>query len=242
MSGWNPWHGCRKVSEGCLNCYVYRMDERFCADASVIKKTSAFDLPIRQKKSGEYIIPPGETVFTCFTSDFFIEEADEWRKEAWKIIRARSDLNFFIITKRIERFYESLPDDWENGYKNVTIGCTVENNRQAKRRLGIFLNAPIVNREIVCSPLLEEVDLWSYLDERVKRVTVGGESGENARVCDFEWILGMYEQCREKGIPFSYYQTGAKLKKDGKIYRIPRKFQHSQAKKAADEYGFEIIE
>ncbi|MBE6038714.1 MAG: DUF5131 family protein, partial [Anaerofustis stercorihominis] len=23
MSGWNPWHGCRKISDGCKNCYVY---------------------------------------------------------------------------------------------------------------------------------------------------------------------------------------------------------------------------
>ncbi|MER2143167.1 MAG: DUF5131 family protein [Eubacteriales bacterium] len=22
-SNWNPWHGCRKCSEGCQNCYVY---------------------------------------------------------------------------------------------------------------------------------------------------------------------------------------------------------------------------
>ena len=107
--------------------------------------------------------------------------------------------------------------------------------------MGIFLNAPIVNREIVCSPLLGEIDLWSYLDERIKRVTVGGESGENARVCDFQWILNMYEQCREKHIPFSYYQTGARLKKDGTVYRIPRKFQHRQAEKAALQYGFDNI-
>ena len=26
---WNPWHGCRKVSAGCVNCYVYRIDARF---------------------------------------------------------------------------------------------------------------------------------------------------------------------------------------------------------------------
>ena len=114
MAGWNLWHGCRKVSEGCLNCYVYRMDSNFGTDASVVKKTSAFDLPLRKKKNGEYVIPSGETVFTCFTSDFFIQEADEWRKEAWQIIKNRQDLHFMIITKRIERFYESLPEDWEN--------------------------------------------------------------------------------------------------------------------------------
>jgi protein gp37 len=23
---WNPWHGCRKCSEGCANCYMYYLD------------------------------------------------------------------------------------------------------------------------------------------------------------------------------------------------------------------------
>lgn len=43
------------------------------------------------------------------------------------MIKERSDLNFMILTKRIERFFESLPNDWGDGYDNVYIGCTVEN-------------------------------------------------------------------------------------------------------------------
>ena len=23
---WNPWHGCRKYSEGCNHCYMYYLD------------------------------------------------------------------------------------------------------------------------------------------------------------------------------------------------------------------------
>lgn len=23
---WNPWHGCRKYSEGCDHCYMYYLD------------------------------------------------------------------------------------------------------------------------------------------------------------------------------------------------------------------------
>ena len=23
---WNPWHGCRKCSEGCAHCYMYYLD------------------------------------------------------------------------------------------------------------------------------------------------------------------------------------------------------------------------
>ena len=37
MISWNPWHGCKKYSEGCKNCYVYRMDIRYGKNPSEIK-------------------------------------------------------------------------------------------------------------------------------------------------------------------------------------------------------------
>ena len=30
---WNPWHGCKKISAGCLNCYVYRTDSKYEKDS-----------------------------------------------------------------------------------------------------------------------------------------------------------------------------------------------------------------
>ena len=38
MAEWNPWHGCRKYSPGCLNCYVYRRDAKYELDASAVRK------------------------------------------------------------------------------------------------------------------------------------------------------------------------------------------------------------
>jgi hypothetical protein len=32
------------------------------------------------------------------TSDFFLEEADGWRPEAWDIMRIRSDVIFLLLT------------------------------------------------------------------------------------------------------------------------------------------------
>ncbi|NLN07122.1 MAG: hypothetical protein GX167_05830, partial [Firmicutes bacterium] len=40
------------------------------------------------------------------------------------------------------------------------------------------------------------------------------------------------EQCRRAGVPFYFKQTGAVFRKDGRIYRIPRRLQHAQAHKA----------
>ncbi|MEA5048479.1 MAG: DUF5131 family protein [Eubacteriales bacterium] len=229
---WNPWHGCHKTSPGCLNCYVYRMDDKHGKDASVVQKTAGFYLPIAHARDGSYKIPSGTMIWTCFTSDFLLEDADEWRKEAWRMIRQRSDCDFLFITKRITRFADCLPEDWGEGYPNVSICCTVENQAKADERLPVFRQAKIRYKSIVCEPLLERIDLSQYLGDWVEGVTVGGESGESARTCDYDWVLDIRAQCIRSNVPFHFKQTGANFVKDGKRYRIPRKLQHSQARKA----------
>ena len=233
MAKWNPWHGCHKISAGCRNCYVYRIDARHRKDSSVVTKTNDFDLPLRRTRAGTYKLIGDETVYTCFSSDFFLEDADRWRAEAWRMIRARRDLRFFIVTKRVHRFHLCLPDDWGTGYENVAICCTVENHDRADFRLPVFLSEPIRHKSILCEPILEGIDLAPYLSGGIEEVTVGGESGANARLCRFEWVLAIREQCRKAGVPFTFKQTGARFEKDGKLYFIPRREQHSQAQKAA---------
>ena len=230
---WNPWHGCHKLSAGCKHCYVYRGDAKRNIDSSIVAKTKNFDLPIQKKRTGEYKTPSGTMVYTCFTSDFFVEEADDWRKEAWEMIRLRSDLRFIMITKRIDRFYNSLPEDWDDGYDHVTICCTVENQDRADYRLPIYKNVPIKHKIIICEPLLERIDISAYnIGEWVEQLVAGGESGYQARSCDFDWIMGLRDLCVEQNVSFWFKQTGAKFIKDGKLYPINRRLQHSQARKA----------
>lgn len=229
---WNPWHGCHKLSEGCRNCYVYRMDDKHGMDARIVRKTNSFYLPISHARDGSYKIPPGTMIWTCFTSDFLLEDADEWRREAWRMIRERSDCAFFFITKRITRFEDCVPDDWGAGYPNVSICCTAENQVAADKRLPVFRKAPVAHKGIVCEPLLEQIDLSAYLGDWVESVTVGGESGEHARTCDYDWVLDIRRQCMDAGVPFRFKQTGANFVKDKKRYAIKRSLQHIQAKKA----------
>ncbi len=232
MAEWNPWHGCRKHSAGCAHCYVYRRDAKYELDASVVKKNAAFDLPVRRRRDGSYTLQGPDEIATCFTSDFFIEEADVWRPEAWRMMRERRDLSFLFITKRIMRFYEGLPADWGKGYENVTVGVTCENQRMADERLPLFLAAPVHKKLIICEPMLEAVDLRAYLHGGIAQVAAGGESGDEARLMRYEWALGLREQCREAGVPFWFRQTGARFEKDGKVYRIKRRDQFSQARKS----------
>ena len=235
-AAWNPWHGCRKASEGCRNCYVYRQDAQHALDSSKARKTAAFNLPVRRSRDGRFKIAAGERVYTCFTSDFLLEEADAWRPEAWTMMRLRHDLRFMFFTKRIERLRETLPPDWGEGYENVTVGCTVENQEMAERRLPCFLDTPIRHRVIVCAPLLGPLDLKPWLKPAIEEVSVGGESGPEARICDYDWVLAVRQQCVEAEIPFWYHQTGARLLKEGRLYRIRREYQHAQARKAGIDY------
>ena len=235
MAIWNPWHGCHKKSAGCLNCYMFRRDSLYDKDSNIVTKTKDFNLAMKKYKNGLYYIPSGEEVYTCMTSDFFIEEADEWRQEIWK--KNRLDVNFVIITKRIERFNDCIPKDWNDGYDNVKIICTSENQQMADERLPIFLDLPIKHREIIHEPMLEKIDIEKYLKtNKIERVTCGGESGNNARECNYDWIINTRNQCVKYNVPFYFKQTGANFVKDGVKYNIPRYKQLIQADKANINY------
>lgn len=233
MSNWNLWHGCRKYSEGCLNCYVYRIDKNHGrSDSFIVKRNADFELPIKKDRNGEYKLKPENgPVFTCMTSDFFIEDADCWRDRAWEIIRQRPDLNFWIVTKRIKQARERLPKDWGEGYPNVSLVCTMESERRVRERLPVLGDFPAKHKIIFCAPLLDEINLKGRLDN-IELVSVGGESGNEARQCRWEWVKKIYEACEESGTGFHYHQIGSNFVKDGKVYHIPHKKQFEQARKA----------
>lgn len=234
---WNPWHGCHKLSPGCKHCYVYRIDAAHGREPGRVTRNADFDLPLQRGRSG-YKIPSGSLVYTCFSSDFLVEDADGWRPEVWDCMRQRPDLDFLFITKRIDRFLSCVPDDWGDGYPNVSVGCTCENQSMAEYRLPFFLEAPIIHKFIVCEPLLERIDFTDILHDpgKIEQITVGGESGPEARVCDYDWVLGIRDFCISANVPFRFRQTGANFRRGGKVFRIRREFQHSQAKRAGIDW------
>lgn len=235
---WNPWHGCTKLSAGCKFCYVYRQDAMYGCDTAsdVARKTANFELPVRRKRDRSYKLPSGKVVFTCFTSDFLLQDADDWRGDCWAMMRQRSDCVFYFFTKRIDRFMACVPDDWGDGYDNVFVGCTVENQAMTDYRLPIFDTLPIKRKSIIVAPMLERIDIAPHLNGGIAEVAVSGESGVGARICDFDWILDLRRQCVEAGVPFRFHQTGARFRKDGRLYYIRRQHQLSQAHKAQIDY------
>lgn len=231
MGMWNPWRGCHRHSTGCKYCYIHKGDSKKGIDTDIVAKTEKFYAPVERSKNGSYKIKSGQIVYMCFSSDFLLEDADEWRDECWAMIRERSDLHFIFLTKRIERFSVCVPDDWNDGYDNVTVGCTVENQQNADFRLEIFSKLPIKHKNIICQPLIENINLSAYL-HGVELVVVGGESDKDARPLDYDWVLQIRQQCIYNNVRFEFRQCGTHFIKNGKLYTLKVGDLCSQAKKA----------
>lgn len=238
MQMWNPWHGCRKYSEGCENCYMYYLDRQHDVDGSLIRKTKInFDLPLKKDRQGNYKIKSDTLLYVCMTSDFFIEEADGWREEVWNTIYKRSDVMFWIQTKRVERIAENLPGSWGSGWDNVIFCVTAENQKRIDERLPILLDISAKHKAFMCAPILSEIHAEKYLASgRFEKVLADGENYDGTRPCRYEWIKSLHDQCANENVEFDFIGTGNVFIKNNKIYHIPKAYQRVQAKRSGLSY------
>ncbi len=209
-STWNCWVGCKKISAGCQNCYMFREQKRFGTDPNEIRKTKSktFNSPLRWKDP--------KIIFVCSWSDFFIEEADKWRDQAWEIIKEANRHTYLILTKRPERIVDNIPDDFEELYNHVWFGITVENNKQIIERgykLSALGDVLKLKRKTFISfePLLEHINTnsgnFDYVMKGIDWAIVGGESGGKvAREMDPDWARNLKYYCSENNIPFFFKQ------------------------------------
>jgi len=198
---WNPWFGCEEVSAGCLNCYAKRDMNRYGRDFYKVALARGFNKPIGWKKPAR--------VFVCSWSDFFIEEADKWRPDAWAVIGALQHLTFQILTKRLENVASRLPLDWGDGYDNVWIGATVENQEMADLRTPMLFNFPAKTRFLSMEPLLGPVRINPNLLSLIDWVIVGGESGPNHRPMHQAWARSIRDQCIKAGDTYFFMKQMA---------------------------------
>ena len=219
---WNPWHGCHKCSEGCQNCYAYFLDKRYGRDTNeVVKNKSNFNFPVKKNRSGQYKLESGSFVRVCMTSDFFLEEADEWRKEAWDYIRQRPDVTFSLLTKRAQRIRECLPDDWADGWDNVTFSVSCENQKRLDERIPYLLELPSKHKWVSLKPFIGEIDIEEYLATgQIESVLAGGENYLGSRPLHYEWVKKVHDACVKYNVQLIFGQTGNIFIKDGKEYKI----------------------
>lgn len=237
---WNPWHGCVKCSEGCNNCYMYYLDGvRGKNGAKIYKTADGFDYPLKKLRGGGYKVKSGELIRVCMTSDFFLEEADAWRDDAWEIMRCRPDVKFYLLTKRPERVADCLPEYWNDGFENVIFNVTCENQKRADERIPILKELPFKHKGIMCAPFIGAVSIEKYLgDGQIEQVVCGGENYGGSRPCDFDWVRSLHDECVRHDVTFCFIETGTVFIKDGKRYHIPKKqIQSEMAYKSGMNYA-----
>ena len=233
FKSWNPWHGCRKYSEGCANCYMFVLDRAHKVQglSTEIFRTKNFSKPMERDRKGNFKVPPGYWVRVNMTSDTFLEEADPWREEMWRIIRYRSDVKFYILTKRALRMADHLPADWGEGYENVQLNVTCENQRAFDERWPILRDIPARHKGMNLSPLIGPIDIDPALSSgQIEHIDLGGEAYGGLRPCRFEWVKQISDACARHRVNFAFDSTGEVFIKDGRSYRIPdQKTQLHQA-------------
>lgn len=211
----NPWIGCTKISAACDFCYadawdqrgLHRLPRRWGPHAARTRTSKSYwSTPLRWQKEAR---PSGERkrVFCASLADVFDNHKSikaEWRDDLWTLIQRCPDLDWLMLTKRPQNIARFLPDDWGDGYHNVWLGATVENQKAADR-LSALTEVPATVRFLSMEPLLGKVDLGSFID-KIDWVITGGENGKDYRPVDPDWFRYLRDQCAEAGVPFLFKQ------------------------------------
>jgi protein gp37 len=220
----NPWWGCNKVSIECDFCYIHQIMGRAGQEP--------FNGPIRTVNwAGPYkwqkravALGVRYRVFTCSMSDFFHRGADEWREEAWQLIKECHRLDWLILTKRANLIASRLPPDWGDGYPNVWLGVSV-GVKKSLWRLDRLRDIPAAVRFCSAEPLLEQVDFTPYLAS-LDWIISGCERAakEKRRLMQMDWVRSIDRQCRAAGVAHFHKQhyEGTRIAYDGLIDGVVR--------------------
>lgn len=196
---WYTWN-CNKVSPGCKNCYAETLAKRY-------GKTFNGAPEWRASAEKDYrMLQPGDAVFVNTMSDTFHEGVPlDVIQRVFMYARQRPDVQFLILTKRIERAYQLQTDLlWT---RNIWLGTSVESRKYIGRIRTLQEIGTSFGRFISFEPLLEDigdVDLTG-----IDGVITGGESGANRRPFDPQWALNIQALCERDGVKFFHKQGGA---------------------------------
>lgn len=237
----NPWIGCTKVSPACDHCYAETQAARFkmaeWGQHAPRKRTSLdyWKQPLKWDRQASV----RRKVFCASMADVFDNHRSidpQWRLDLWQLIRKTQNLDWLFLTKRPQNIRKMLPPDWGNGWPNVWLGTTVENQEEAERRIPHLLDVPAAMRFLSCEPLLGPVRLdsintlkypgaerldalsgfaYGMFDDiasenlpSIHWVIAGGESGSNARPSHPDWFRDLRDQCAAADVPFFFKQWG----------------------------------
>lgn len=209
---WSPWLGCSKVSEGCKNCYIVTTmpflmrglkhgmprertseaywrnplvwdREVYCGKCDTVfnSKKYPYDCP----SCGKILQVPRWKVFPSLCDWLDDEVPIEWLADFLKLIYETPNLDWLLLTKRPENFFERMHGvmtnmvirkfdsrvvDWAIRWResesipyNLWFGVSVENQETADKRIPELLAIPAKVRFLSCEPLLGKIEFpWQF--------------------------------------------------------------------------------
>lgn len=223
---WNPTGGCTRVTAGCDNCYAFTLHDRrhaaYGKHQGVYPKTGKpmpkqyarpfsevqlfperLEWPLHQKQSKKIFVDSMSDLFHHAIPDDYIRQVFEVMRQAdWHI--------FQILTKRVGRLRRLGPHlQWP---ENVWIGTSIENDLVTPRA-NALREVPAYVRFLSCEPLLGPLPSLNL--DGIHWIITGGESGQEARPCDPQWVRDVRDRCIERGIGFFHKQWGGRTPKAG---------------------------
>ena len=215
----NPWIGCQHVSPGCENCYA-EMQNAFrkwnggtWGPHAPRKRTSEENWKNPLKWNAEARAFKREhgrrpRVFCASLADVFDNQASsEWRKDLFALIRECRRLDWLMLTKRPQNILKMLPADWGDGYPNVWLGVTAEDQAHFDNRWGILQRIPAAVKFISYEPALGPLRLPKH-GPLPDWLISGGESGGGARPVNPQWVRAIIADCHRRGVVPFHKQWG----------------------------------
>ncbi|MCL2538490.1 MAG: phage Gp37/Gp68 family protein [Alphaproteobacteria bacterium] len=199
---WNPIVGCTKYSDGCKNCYAMPIAERLCNQGiagyengfKLTLRPERLEIPLHWKKP--------RLIFVDSMCDLFHDDIPlEYIQKVFAIMK-RADWHIYtILTKRSHRMRELAPFlEW---LPNIVAGVTIESNKY-RNRLDDLKAVPAVMKYLSLEPLLDRIERLDLTN--IDWLIVGGESGQNARPVNVDWIREVRDWTLEQKVSFWFKQ------------------------------------
>ena len=222
-------HWCRKISEGCANCYAEAINTGnrfdFASGLTYTGKAPELELNYEMLAKRARMRSP-KRHFVCSMTDW----CGDWIPRDWQLsildaMIAAPNQTFMLLTKRAEILPE-IVNSYLDGFlwRNVWFGVSVENQATANSRLKHLASIhPKVRTFVSFEPLLAPVILGAYA-QYIDLAIVGAESGKGARPMDEDWVRSLRDEVKAANKAFFYKQRAVNGKKislpelDGKVW------------------------
>ena len=225
----NPWIGCTKVGPPCDNCYAEALSNRYgwvtWGPHGERKRTAPANWrkPYAWDKAAK-TAGVRHRVFCASLADWLDNQvSDSWREDLALVIEGTPNLDWLLLTKRIQNFDKHAPWHDDDIPANVWLGITCGSQAEFDRDYPWLSELQSVVRFISYEPALSPLK-YIYGKPPPDWIICGGESGPRAREMDEQWARDVRDHCSTDSIAFFMKQmTGKKpIPPDLMVREFPR--------------------